>query len=42
VVVDAKWLASDMFGWLVGPVSALILFWLIGLVLYCKKAFVRV
>lgn len=42
VAVDPKWLASDMLGWLVGPVSALILFWLIGLWMYCKKISVRV
>ena len=40
--IDSKWLADDMFGRLVGPISALILFWLVALWMYSKKYFVRV
>ena len=41
-LIGPKWLADDMFGRMVGPISALILFWLIALWLYSKKYFVRV
>jgi heparan-alpha-glucosaminide N-acetyltransferase len=41
-LIGPEWLANDMFGRMVGPVSALILFWLIALWLYSKKYFVRV
>ncbi|NLX54218.1 MAG: hypothetical protein GXY58_03810 [Planctomycetaceae bacterium] len=41
-LIDSKWLADDMFGRMVAPISAVILFWLIGLWMYSKKYFVRI
>ena len=41
-LIGPEGLADDMFGRMVGPISALIVFWLIALWMYSKKYFVRV
>lgn len=41
-VVGADFLADDMFGRMVGPTSAFVVFWLIALWMYRQKFFVRV